>query len=169
MKQTTKLKQIMALLLGCSAISLTANSGSVAQTQPSNLFFCQTNSEGIPTTYITGPTGKLIELISWQKDAIGGFTPEERCQIISQRFQEAHEEGNLAYITHGFMNGSPVICGTSSAGGSCDKLLLTIRPEDDPKTTIENLFQAGSFSSSPLIQSNGKPRYYYSLSEFLPQ
>ncbi len=169
MKKTNRLKQIISVLGSFSVLSLTANGNVTAQTPSNNLFFCKTNSEGIPTTYITGPTGKFIELISWQKDAIGGFSPEERCQIVSERLQEAHEEGNLAYITHGFMNGSPVICGTSSNGGSCDKLLLTIRPEDDPKTTIENLFQAGSFSSSPLIQNNGKSRYYYSLSEFSPQ
>jgi Circadian oscillating protein COP23 len=67
---------------------------------------------------------------------LGGYSKQERCHIITQRFQEAYSKGSLAYMTDGFMNGQKVICGTSSQGGSCEKLLLTLRPEDNAKDMI---------------------------------
>jgi hypothetical protein len=162
MKNITKL---FSLALGLSCFGLMANTQVKAQSM--GVFTCEMNANGIPTTYLTAVTGKKIELISWQREGLGGYTKQERCQIVSQRFQEAYEDGTLAYITYGFMAGQNVICGTSSNGGACEKLLLTLRHQDNPKETIESLFAAGSYAGSPVIQSNGEKRYYYTLTDLL--
>lgn len=159
-----KISKFITLATSVAVLTLSSNG---VKAQSAGVFTCETIQNGIPTTYMSAVTGKKIELISWQKEGLGNYSKQERCQIVTQRFQEAYQDGSLAYMTDGFMGGQKVICGTSSQGGSCEKLLLTLRPEDNAKEVIESFFTAGSYSSSPVIQSNGQPRYYYSFNELM--
>jgi hypothetical protein len=56
--------------------------------------------------------------------------PQQACEEISPRFQQAYDNGTLNFVTNGTMNGQPVICTTSGYGGTCRTLLMTLRSQD---------------------------------------
>jgi Circadian oscillating protein COP23 len=75
-------------------------------------------------------------MITWTT-TLGGFSPEERCNIVSDRLTHAvanTPEGKLKNmkLTYGRVNGSPVICYVNSETEACSNrnMLLTLRPED---------------------------------------
>jgi Circadian oscillating protein COP23 len=75
-------------------------------------------------------------MITWTS-TLGGFSAEERCNIVSDRLTRAvanTPEGKLKNmkLTYGRVNGSPVICYVNSDTEACNNrnLLLTLRPED---------------------------------------
>ncbi len=162
------LKSGVSTLLAAGTLSLGMNLGTPSQAEGLEMFFCSTAADGVPTTYVSTPRGNQLPLIRWEKEWGGGITKEDRCQIVSTKFQKAYTNGNLQYITDGFINGYKVICAASEYGGACSNdILFTLRREDDPKETIQQLFQAGSFAGKPLTQTNGKVRYYYSWEEIV--
>ncbi|NEP77658.1 MAG: hypothetical protein F6K39_05425 [Okeania sp. SIO3B3] len=167
-----KLKSILSTI-AASAVAI----GSIAKfSQPSfaqkgkTVFFCGKSSTGTPTTYGRTASGKRIPIISWQKPWSNEFTPEKRCQIVSQKFQKAEEEGVLNYFTSGVASNSNVVCATRRYGGPCDMVLFTLRKEDKPHEVTEALFGAGYKASGPVIQSeDGSPRYYYDVNFMIRQ
>jgi hypothetical protein len=111
-----------------------------AEASPRRNITCQRVS-GAWTTVVTDSRGER-QLIRWVSD-FGhrvGYTPEQRCLEVSNRMRDNFgREGQ--YITHGRMNGQNVICQTDRLGEDCQQLLYTLKPEDDPKTKLEDLFQ----------------------------
>jgi hypothetical protein len=87
-----------------------------------------------------------IELIVWESSYFSGagWTPQKRCQEITQRFQKFSDNGTLQYVTTGKLNGYPVICtGTRTTKGyQCrpDGLLITLQNNDNPAQVLRNLF-----------------------------
>lgn len=75
-------------------------------------------------------------MVTWTS-TLGGFSAEERCNIVSDRLTSAvanTPEGKLKNmkLTYGRVNGSPVICYVNSTTEACNNrnLLLTLRPQD---------------------------------------
>ena len=104
-------------------------------------------------------------MISWQRAWGDEYTPEKRCQIVSQRFQKAEEKGLLNYITSGVVNKQNVICATRRYGGPCQYLLFVLRDVDKPNDVLGALLGVASLGrGSPLIQTdNGSSRNYYDI------
>ena len=99
-------------------------------------FTCSTSysyrlKKRVPTTLSWSPAGKRA-LIQWVKQMDSHWTPEKRCQEVSQRMQEATNVGTMRYITNGKMNGQRVICTAMEVNGDCKNLLMTLRPGDKP-------------------------------------
>jgi len=167
-----KLKFILSTI-AASAIAF----GSIAAfSQPSfaqrgkTVFFCGKSSAGIPTTYARTASGKRIPLIRWQIFWNNEYTPEKRCQIVSQNFQKAEEEGVLNYLTTGVFNNLNVICATRQYGGSCDRVLFTLSDEDNPNEVLDALFGVAYRASSPAIIKGGSPlQDYYDVTFLINQ
>lgn len=100
-------------------------------------FVCLPGPRTVPTTYAWNSRGK-IALIRWEK-ALGTYSPQQRCQEVSPRFQQAYNNGNLKFLTNSYMNQQPVICATSEYGGDCQTLIMTLRANENGKKIINTL------------------------------
>ncbi|MEL6495308.1 MAG: COP23 domain-containing protein [Cyanobacteria bacterium J06623_7] len=97
---------------------------------------------GIPATVAYTPRG-AIELIQWQNDFFNAsqYTPERRCQEVSDRFQHHSQANNLRFISTGVINNYKAICIAEDTGNcKADGLLLTLEPDDNSETVLRNLF-----------------------------
>lgn len=147
-----------ASILTASAIALSAT---LAIGQPSRAqnvtFVCATNSSnGLPTTYAKTPRGD-IPVIRWysQYFSDSGYTPQQRCQEVSTRFQNLHNQKLLSNITTGIVNGQPVVCAASGGGCNSKNLLFTLKPGEDAAAVVQKLFdiRAGA-AVGPLFESS---------------
>jgi hypothetical protein len=102
-------------------------------------------------------------IIVWQQEDFSGngYPPKVRCDEVSPRFQAAYEKGSFKYMTHGEMNGQPVVCTASEVGGDCDALLITLKHQDNAEKTLTQLSDIllGYASAAPLQQSSGDITY----------
>ncbi len=149
----------LALLLG-SAIA----TAKPASAQAVN-FFC--GSDGInPVTYASTARGN-VPIMRWQTHHFSGsgYTPQQRCQEVSGRFQTYYNNGSLNYITTGIMNGQPVVCTSGSQGGGCAGLLFTLRPTDNASQVVQQLFDIRAGAAGPINQSGN--RVYVDINELL--
>jgi hypothetical protein len=127
----------ISILAGLSIVISTF----LASLKPANAqerFFCDTN--GLFTTVNT-ERGSL-PLIRWMDNSFPPpFTPAQRCQIVSQRFQKFDDNGTLKYIKADTANNLPVLCVAAYAGGEClpDGLLVTFKPGTDANETLIKL------------------------------
>ncbi len=157
-----------------SIFSLTIAQSVQAQ---STTFFCGM-SQGEPVTMAQTPRGN-IPVIRWVSNYFGGsgYTPEKRCQIVSQKFQEYNQNGDLKFLTTGKVNGQPVICPTSQNGGNCNGVLFTLKPGQNPNQVLQDLMSVRDRASGPLRQlgsgdnsnnqQNSESRTYIEMERYL--
>ena len=69
----------------------------------------------------------------------GGWTPQRRCDAITERFETYRTEGLLELAT-GTENGYNTICVTTQLDPSDCKLILTVPPGQDPQLTRDLIF-----------------------------
>ena len=69
----------------------------------------------------------------------GGWTPQRRCNTITERFELYRGEGLLELAT-GTENGYDTICVTTQLDPSDCKLILTVPPGQDPQLTRDLIF-----------------------------
>ncbi len=141
-------------------VFMASHRDATAQSPPRNKYTC-TMHENKPTTVVDTPRGR-IALIVWQSDYFrsSGWTPQKRCEEVTQRFQKFSDEGKLRYITTGRINNQPVICvGEKKPGGwQClpDGLLITLESKDNPKEVLQNLFVAANpVGGRSLVRGSG--------------
>ena len=120
-----------------------------------------------------------IPLIRWADNSFPPpFTPQQRCEIVSERFRKFDNNGTLKYIKADTINGSPALCVAAYQGGSClpDGLLVTFKPGTDANQTLlkildRRVWAAGgpielsSKCSSPVCQIDGET--YVDMEAFL--
>ncbi|TBR58944.1 hypothetical protein B4U84_24035 [Westiellopsis prolifica IICB1] len=150
--------QLLVNILGAGAMTLAAIG---AMSQPSSAqaktYYCSTSDDGVPTTFARTVTRKPIQVIRWEF-SLGGLKPAQRCQIVSDNFQKAYEQGQLNYLTWGFSNKTPVICAVSQYARSCrdGMLLFTLKRKEDASLVLQHL--DGYTAGGPLVQSeDGSP------------
>ena len=110
------------------------NSGNTIVSQAQERFFCE---DGLYTTVNT-ERGSL-PLIHWTDRSFPPpFTPAQRCQIVSERFQKFDSNGTLKYIKADTINNLPALCVAAYVGGEClpDGLLVTFKPGTDANDTL---------------------------------
>lgn len=114
------------------------------------------------TTYVRSQDNKR-PIIYWRQ-TVGGISPQERCQQITPRLQQAHNQGRLNIITNGVMQGQPVVCTTKAYGGPCDMLLMTAASGNDVLKIVDELKDALSGRSlGPMRHSSATSSVYYQL------
>ncbi len=104
-------------------------------------FECGTHN-GLPATIVRSNKAKPFPLIHWVHK-LGDYSPQKRCETISQRFQDLNTEGVLDdyYLNIGEVNRSPVLCLTRSRDGSCtqNNVLVTLYETYDAETVKKDL------------------------------
>ena len=138
-----------------------------SEAKPRNIYNCL-QYRNQPTTVVDTTRGR-IQLIIWKSNffASSGWTPQKRCQAVTQRFQKFSDNGTLRYIATGTMNRQPVICVAEKkpSGFKCrtDGLLITLQTNDNPNQVLRDLFDISSRISSGGLSRGG----ILDLEEFL--
>lgn len=160
----------LKLALAGLATTLTLSTVSLVQAQTNSndiQFTCRAGfdkntGKEQPTTYLWYQ-GKKHGVVRWVK-AMGSTQPQERCDKVSIRLQEAYNNDSLNFVTNGRMNGQPVICTAREYKGDCDTLILTLRPNDNPLEVLEGFKEAlMGRSMGPISHSSGFPQIYYKI------
>lgn len=154
----------IALTVGISSINV-LSAPSMAQISSSDYqFFCNRGYDKktkgyFPTTFVRYDNHKYA-LILWKKH-MPGITPQQRCNEVSQRFQKAYKNGSLNIITNGIMNGQPVICTAKEFQGDCADLLVTLKPNEDSLTVLNQLKDSLSGRGVGATPQSSGPRQVY--------
>ena len=156
-------QQSFIIGLGLAAVTSLATislppifSQSTAAELPSDkvTFFCkstldETSNKQIPATFAWNPEkGVNVLFIGWKSEFFSksGWTPIERCQKVTQKFQAFNEQGRLNFFTSGTVKGYPVICGVSNQGETCnaDNLLFTLKTGSQSDYVMKRLMDLGT-------------------------
>ncbi|MCC5601354.1 COP23 domain-containing protein [Nostoc favosum] len=150
------------------------NNPSAAQTV--NFLCAKTKLENIPATIARTPTRGNVEFIRWESKHFiaSGYDPVTRCLQVSERFQKLWDKNLLKYITYDRINNYNVICVSLEANTPCiqDGLLLTLRPEDNPKAALKQILNIRnnestiSFHNSDTTEQS-ENKLYINVSEIL--
>ena len=101
-------------------------------------------------------------MVSWNYDGFGKeFTPQKRCQAVSQRLQEVANLNGGTFkdlqLASGTVNSQPVICALQSNAKKCNSknLLFTLKPENarNPDAVIQKIFTFAQDGTSSLNES----------------
>ena len=118
-------------------------------------FACDTNQM---STTVQTERGS-IPLIRWvDRSFPPPFTPEQRCQIVSNRFKTFHNNGTLKYIKAETINNQPALCVAAYKGGSClpNGLLVTFKPGTDANQALLKILDRRVWASSGPIRLSSK-------------
>ena len=165
-----KLNLFATGLLGIAAISFSNLFVEEVKANSEVQFICaesfdSDSGQALPTTFAWTSRGK-IAVIRWQTEAFlnAGFNPQQRCEAVSPRFQEAYNNNTLGLITNGKMDNQSVICTSDEPQGDCNTLLMTLRPEDDSLRVLNNLRQVlNGEQVGPVKHSSDTPQIYYQI------
>lgn len=131
-----------------------------AQAQTAEVkFFCSQAADGVPSTMVkpTSPQEAAVPIIRWTSAYFSkaGYSPTKRCEIVSQKFQDAYTKNpNFVFITS-VSKGESVICATSRSGGACETMLYTVkRGVQDPILTLLRLEKVRSGAAGPINESS---------------
>jgi hypothetical protein len=106
-------------------------------------------------------------MVTWNYDGFGKeFTPEKRCQMVSERLQQAANLNGGTFkdleLASGTVNSQPVICALQSSTKKCNRqnLLFTLKPENarNPDAVIQKIFGFAQDGSSSLNESASSHR-----------
>lgn len=162
-----KLQLFASILVAFATTAMPA----LSQSKPAKKveYFCQT-SNGIPVTFARTPK-ETVEMIRWQSRFFSrsGYTPDQRCQEVTVRFQKHSDQGNLRYITTGKINNQNVMCVAPNKGGGCraDGLILTFEPQDDPQKVLVEIFNVSTRVRTAPVLRGQKQKVYIDVDEFL--
>ncbi|NEQ66833.1 MAG: hypothetical protein F6K21_15275 [Symploca sp. SIO2D2] len=160
-------KKVLTSILTTFATAFAVVTGfTVATAQPSPAegvsFSCDYN--GIhpdtqlptPVTVARGPIGNT-PVVYWVR-SLGGYSPEQRCNIVSSQFDSLQQKGALEYISHGYMGGQSVICTANYNGGDCVEQLFTLHPQDKPQEVLEQLLGVRDLASKAAFMGGAVQR-----------
>jgi Circadian oscillating protein COP23 len=121
--------------------------------------------KNVPTTIAQKGSEKRA-IAQWVEPMGNYWTPQRRCEQVSQGMQAANAAGNLKYITNRKMSGQRVICTETEPAGDCNNLLMALRTEDKSLKflgEIKGLFN-GHYSFTCIFDHNsGEPQLDYSI------
>lgn len=102
-------------------------------------FTCQYNGSEFVVMY--SPEDDPDEFYEWAtpQEMGGGWTPEKRCNAISDRLESYRPDGLLELQT-GTENGYNIVCATTSADSSC-RIVFTVPEGQDPEDTRDLVFE----------------------------
>lgn len=101
-------------------------------------------------------------MVSWNYDGFGrDYTPSKRCQIVSERLQQAANLNGGTFknlqLASGTLNSQSVVCALQSNERECNgkNILFTLKPENahNPESIIQKIFTFAQDGSSSLNES----------------
>ncbi|CCQ55034.1 COP23 domain-containing protein [Crocosphaera watsonii] len=167
---------ISSLVLTSSLTMNIAPSSSQSNNSDKVKFFCgetfdRASEEKIPATLVWIPQRQEhLRIIGWKSQYFyKEMTTEKRCQVVSEKFQNKYERGDLNYISFGENNGYPILCGVSNVGDPCDgdSQLFTLKHHADPKVIHTRLSQVLSGESSDMLMQSSGTQAYISFEKLL--
>ena len=159
--------KLLTSALAVSALTLASSLTISRDANAQSVKFACVNQGGVPTTVARTPRGD-VAIIKWVSELGGGYTPQVRCDIVSQKFQDFHNQGILKFLTTGIENRQKVICVTNQDQGPCLKTLYTLKPNQNPGEALQNLLAVRTRASGGPI-SETSSRVYISMEEYLRQ
>lgn len=129
-----------------------------------NKFFCG-RTKNVPTTMAHTSRGP-VPVIRWLSTLGETYTPEYRCQIVSDKFQTFYNDGTLNFLTTGVVNQQKVICAAQFENGPCSGVLFTLKPNSDPAQTLKRLLSVRDRAPN-LVLNESAPQVYINVQEFL--
>jgi hypothetical protein len=143
-------KGILGLAIALSAI---ATFGKSSYAEPK--FFCDQEQM---STVVHSHWGEL-PMIRWTDTSFPPpYTPVERCQQVTARFNRFNDDGTLKYMRSAMMGNSPVICVAGVKGGKClpDGLLITLKYGSDPNIALKRILDRRMWATAESIQLSDK-------------
>lgn len=136
--------------------------------------FDPSSGERIPVTAAWVPERKThVYFIGWKSEYFnqGGWSPEKRCQQVTQKFQEFYAQNRLNYITAGKHNGYPIICGVANPGEPCNQnsQLFTIKTGSNADAVIRRIMDIAEGKTSEILFQNSGSQAYIDVQAFLAQ
>ena len=148
-----KLNLLLKTTLGLSIAGAIISSVKPAAAQ--DRFSCDVNQM---STNVQTERG-AVPLIRWTDNSFPPpFTPQQRCEIVSERFKNFDNNGTLKYIKADTINGSPALCVAAYKGGSClpGGLLVTFKPGTDANQTLIKILDRRVWAAGGAIQLSGE-------------
>lgn len=183
-----KLKLAVKTLLATFALSAALPLAAVAESTSASMkqyssgsdttqFRCDTTSYNYPVTIAARGSKTSPPLLVWRTNYFGeDFDPETRCNIVSQKFNDAvrFNDGRLQglELTHGTVNNQAVLCVARFYGDVCssDNMLFTLRPENARRASgiVQQIgdFAQGNSNVPPVYESGGE-QVYVNLGDML--
>jgi Circadian oscillating protein COP23 len=118
-------------------------------------FFCGVSNDGSPATMARTPE-KDKPIIVWDSP-FAGFTPQERCEIVSPRFQRYFNIESL-----------PVLCASSTSDGAkgCEGELFTVRSWEDAEGIRRQLENVPWYIQGP-VRQGGQANFSFDLDAYV--
>ncbi|NJR32866.1 MAG: hypothetical protein HC778_08775 [Chamaesiphon sp. CSU_1_12] len=119
-----------------------------ATAQTEGKFYCGQTYDSIgktnvPATLMSSPRrAKPIVVIAWKSQYFGGnFTPQQRCAIVSPKFQAAYAAGNFEYLKVGKEGNLPIVCAVKTENQRCTRaeMLFTLKPFGNTQSQLNAL------------------------------
>ena len=132
---------------------------------PRTTFACVNQNKDYVTVARRGDR-QTPPMIIWKDTSFGAkYTPQFRCQIVSQRLTKAVSSSgklNSLDMTHGIVNSTPVICYITRKGGKCNSqnILFSLKTSErgqEQKILAELLNFSKLGSGSPTVRGNQLP------------
>ncbi len=151
------------LILTLILITITGCEGGFSTGLNQYKFVCEEDIKP-PTTFIVTPKIKRT-FIQWQSTFFEEYPPKIRCLEVTNRMNKYLSAGSPRYVTHGTINGEPVICVTDKKGSDCKELIYTLKREtndseknkevQDPNERLRRFleFNRNEFNTNPLVES----------------
>ena len=141
-------------VLGVVTLAVT---GSVSAQSP-NSFECTPSSRGYDSTTLVRDGRPDISLIEWSNRLEKrGFPGRARCNIVSQRFQKAYDEGRSRFLKVGSVKQQSVVCAVASRNERCtsQNLLFTVNPKrsEDPLNVLKEVLISQDGTTKPWFDS----------------
>ena len=134
-------------------------------------FVCEASKkDGTPTTYGITPTAKK-PIIRWTSEYFtdGGYPPQKRCEIVTQKMQTAANNGMLDYIIVGRENNQDVICfSPTKEGGPCSITFFTVKPNQSASKVHEDVLNINHAGGTIQQSSTGPYIDFYKWVESIP-
>lgn len=144
-------------------------------------FSCIAQKEGSVATVGQRPGGQPVPIIIWTTDSSKyfgeQFTPQTRCNIVTQKLNTAvsNNGGSLKnlLLTNGAINGQTVICALGSSETSCNSnnVLFTLKPDNAQKAgaILGQLLQISRSGSSAGVIRETPGQTYVNLENWEKQ
>ncbi|MCY7337789.1 MAG: COP23 domain-containing protein [Chamaesiphon sp.] len=122
--------------------------------------FDSSSQKIVPTTFAaTSERKEPVAVIRW-KFGFVGYSTQNRCNIVSTKFQTAWADGRLRFLVAGASpaTGQGIICGVADREQACNDstMLFTLKNEKQAQTAIASIerIKTGT-TSNPGYQSSG--------------
>jgi hypothetical protein len=117
---------VTGAVLVLSSLMTSFDSASARPATGERGFWCD-SATGTPLTLYQNASGNVETWIIWRSPVFNnlGYTPQSRCQDVSQNLETQRQTGKLGFLTSSTLNGMTVICAAQSEG-VCDGILFTV-------------------------------------------